>query len=42
MKQKTNMTFIPKTKIKKSTTIIHNTKKLEKNIPQKKRKNRKK
>ena len=39
MKQKTNMTFIPKTKIKKSTTIKHNTKKSRKKIfPKKKEK----
>ena len=41
MKQKTNMTFIPKTKIKSQLQKKHNTKKLEKNIPQKERKNRK-
>ena len=39
MKQKTNMKFTSKTKIK--TTTKNNTKKLDQNIPQKERKNRK-
>ena len=38
MKQKNNMTFTSKTKIKKSTTTKNNTKKLDQNIPEKERK----